>query len=510
MSKLITKIRLHPIMTFMVLIILTMVLSGLFSIIGLEATYNKVNSVTGTYDQTLVTVESLFSLSGLKYIFSSTVANFASFTPLSMLLIILIGIGIMEKSGFLKTLFTYMTQKASKKSITFILILICVLISLAGDIGYAVMIPISALLFYYGRRNPMLGIVASFGALSCGRGLSIFLTSIDSTLLSSTIEAANILDPNYTIGTFSFVIIMLVSIVILSLLLTTITEKMLVYAIPKYEFKDEKKEFKLGKREIRGLVFALIGGFIYLLIFIYNIIPGIPFGGNLLDYSQSLYIDKLFSYNSFFSQGFVFIITILFVVLGLFYGIGAKTIKNNHDLCEDLGHSLDGIGTTIILIFMASVFINVFKKTNIGVVFTALLTNLISVSSFKGIPLILLFFIIGAITTLLLPTTISKWPIMVGTAVPVLMNAGISPEMAQIVFRFSEGLTYGLTPVMAYFIIYLAYMENYNQESTPISLFTVIKYQLPYSILTGLLFIVILVVWYVIGMPLGIGAIPTI
>ena len=59
MRKIMTKIKLHPIMTFMVLIIITMALSGLLSLLGFEATYNKVNSVTGSYDQTLVTVESL-------------------------------------------------------------------------------------------------------------------------------------------------------------------------------------------------------------------------------------------------------------------------------------------------------------------------------------------------------------------------------------------------------------------------------------------------------------------
>lgn len=510
MSKIMKKIRLHPIMTFMVLIIITIVLSGILSFLGFEATYSKANTVTGSYDQTLVGVESLFNLSGLKYIFSTTVSNFAAFTPLSMLLIILIGIGIMEKSGFLKTVFTYLTQKASKRMLTLFLVIICMIISVAGDIGYAVMIPLSALLFYYGRRNPLLGIVTSFAALSCGRGLSIFLTSVDSSLLTSTIESANLLDPNYTSNTHAFILIMTISIIILSVILASITERVMVYNVTKYEFKDDKKEIKLGKKEVRGLLFALIGGIVYLLIFIYNIIPGIPFGGNLLDYSQNLYIDKLFSYNSFFSQGFVFIITIFFVILGLLYGIGAKTIKNNHDFCENLGHSLDGIGNTIILIFMASVFINVFKKTNIGTVFTAMLTNVISVSSFKGIPLIILLFIVGAITTLLLPTSISKWPIMAGNVVPILMNSGISPEMTQVIFRFSEGLTYGLTPVMAYFIIYLAYMEKYNQDATPISLFTIIKYQLPYSIVTGIVLILILIIWYVIGIPLGIGTIPTI
>ena len=427
MSKISEKIKLHQIMTFIILIVVTIILSGILSAFGVETTYKKVNSVTGSYDQILVTVESLFSLSGLKYIFSSTVANFASFTPLSMLVIVLIGIGIMEKSGFLKTSFTALTQRASKKNITFFLVLI-----------------------------------------------------------------------------------MIVSILILSFVITAITERISIYSIAKYEFKDDKKEFKMGRREVRGLLFALFAGILYLLIFIYNIIPGLPLSGNLLDYSQKLYIDKLFSYNSFFSQGFVFIITILFVILGLFYGMGARTIKNNYDFCDDLGHSLDDIGKTIVIIFMASVFINVFKKTNIGVVAVSLLTNLITISGFKGIPLIVLLFITTSLSTLLLPTTISKWPIMAGTVVPLLMNSGISPEMSQIIFRFGECATYGLTPVMAYFVIYLAFLEKYNQDAEPITLFRTIKYQIPYGIITGAVLLCILIIWYIVGLPLGIATIPTI
>ena len=303
---------------------------------------------------------------------------------------------------------------------------------------------------------------------------------------------------------------MIASIIILAVVITAITEKIAIYKVPKYEFKEESKELKLGKRELRGLIFSLSGGALYLFIFIYNIIPGIPFGGNLLDYSQKLYIDKLFSYDSFFSQGFVFIITILFVLLGLLYGIGARTIKNNHDFCNDLGHSLDGTGRTIVMIFMASVLINIFKKTNMGIVFTALLTNLLNVSGFKGIPLIILLFVITAISTIILPTTISKWPIISGTAVPLLMNSGISPEMSQIIFRFAEGMSYGLTPLMAYFVIYLAYIEKYNQDDKPISLFATIKYQLPYSIITSTVLLAIIIIWYVIGIPLGIGTMPTI
>ncbi len=496
------KVSLNPIMTLMILIGLAILLSGILALLGIGAT----NPAEGNW----VAVESLLSLRGIKYIFQSTVANFASFTPLSMLIIILIGIGIMDKSGFLKTTFSLITRKCQKKTITFVLALICIISSIGGDLAYVVMIPLSALLFYYGRRNPLHGIVISFAALTCGTGLSIFKTSVDSSLDVLTLDAAHILDSSYTLSYLGYFVIMTVAIFVLAAVITYVAEKFSVNDVPKYEFKDEKKEFKLAKRDIRGLIFAGTFGIIYLLIFIYNIIPGLPLSGNLLDYSQKLYIDKLFNPNSFFSQGFVFIVTIWFVILGLFYGLGSRSIKNNNDFCDYLTHSLDGIGRTIILILLSSILINVFKKTNIGTVVTALIGNLISNCKFTGIPLLLMFFFGTAIATILLPNTVNKWTILASTCVPTLMNVGFSPEFIQVIFRFAESMTYGLTPIMAYFVIYLAYMEKYNTSDKPIGIFKILNYQKKYALATGVVLLILLIIWYLVGLPIGINVMPTI
>ena len=242
------KVSLNPIMTLMILIGLAILLSGILALLGIGAT----NPAEGNW----VAVESLLSLRGIKYIFQSTVANFASFTPLSMLIIILIGIGIMDKSGFLKTTFSLITRKCQKKTITFVLALICIISSIGGDLAYVVMIPLSALLFYYGRRNPLHGIVISFAALTCGTGLSIFKTSVDSSLDALTLDAAHILDSSYTLSYLGYFVIMTVAIFVLAAVITYVAEKFSVNDVPKYEFKDEKKEFKLAKRDIRGLIFA--------------------------------------------------------------------------------------------------------------------------------------------------------------------------------------------------------------------------------------------------------------
>lgn len=501
------KIVLHPIMSFLILILITICMSGLLSLFDITSTYSTVNTKNYSLETTMVAVENLFSLRGIKYIFSNTVSNFASFTPLSMLLITLLGIGIMDKTGFLDTLFYVLTRKLRKNVVTFMLVLICILSSIVGDISYIVLIPISALLFKYGKRNPQAGIITAFASISSGIGLNIFLSSVDSNLLTYTTSAANILKEGYTINSASFFIIMIVAIIALSFIITNITEKNIIPRLGKYEL-DEEEEKYVSKKELKGLSISLIIGGIYLLIFIYNIIPGLPFSGNLLDYSQKLYIDKLFGYNSFFNSGFVFVITMLFFILGLVYGIATKKIKNQRDVCDDLSHSLDAMGKVLVLIFFASTFISILKYSNIGTLLTSTFAKIISTTTFTGLPLIILVFILTAISTLLLPASINRWAILSPVVVPVLMNSGISPEFAQIIFRAGESITYLLTPVMAYFVIYLAYMELYNQDKKGTGLFSSLKHMIPYSLGNLAMWLIIIIIWYLVSIPLGIGASP--
>lgn len=509
MKKLRTKdkIGLHPVMMLLVLSFATIVISGILRLFNVQATFNKISSVTGDFQVTTEAVNSLFSLSGLKYIFTSTVSNFANYAVLTNLIIILLGIGIMVKSGFLKTIITLMTKKAKKTTVTFVLVLISILASLVGDLSYIILVPLGALLFLYGKRNPMIGIITTFASLTCGSALSLFLTSYDSSLLNITLNNVNIINSGYNISSWSFILANVILIIALSFVITNVTENYLVKKLPKYEFSEEEveEELVLTRKQMRGLLFSLLAGLLYLLIFIYNIIPGLPFSGNLLDYSQSLYIDKLFSYNSFFSNGFVFVVAVFFVILGLSYGIGAKTIKNNKEFVDALGHSLNGIGKILVMIFAASAFINIFKQSNIGNVVAGALTNLMQNSNFGGLPLVLLLFIFAGVIALFQPTVLFSYNIVSGVIIK-LMNAGISPEFTQLVFRLGSSVTLGLTPVFVYFVVYLAYLENYNQSNKPITIKEAIKYQLPYAAVTCVLYLLFIIIWYLVKFPIGVGA----
>lgn len=500
------KIGLHPVMTLIILSFIVIVVSGILGFFNVQSTFNKISATTGEYQVTTEAVNSLLSLRGLKYIFTTTVNSFANFAVLPNLIIILIGIGIMVKSGFLKTVITLLTKKAQKKTVTYVFILICILASIVGNLSYIIFIPLGALLFLYGKRNPLIGIIAAFAGLTCGSGLSILLTSIDSSLITLTVNNANAFAAGTTISAFGFVLVMSILIIILSFVLTSITENYIAKKMPKYEFPEEEVEDELviTKKKMKGLVLAGIFGVIYLIIFIYNIIPGLPFSGNLLDYSQNLYIDKLFSYNSFFSNGFVFIVAVFFVILGLAYGIGAKTINNNKEFIDALGHSLNGMGKIFVTIFAASAFINIFKYSNIGPVVVGTITNYMSNSAFAALPLLIVLFFGSFIAALFMPNTINCWALLAGV-VPTFMNLGISPAFTQFVFRLGSSAAVGLTPVFAYFVVYMAFIKYYNQGSKTLTIGEAIRYQLPYAIITALIFLLFIIVWYILGFPLGYG-----
>lgn len=506
-KKIKERIVLHPVMAFIVLIVAAIILSGFLALFDVSVTYNALNATKLDYLSTTESINSLLSLSGVKYIFSNTVANFANFTVLSHLIIVLLGIGVMEYSGFLKTAVGILTKRAKKKVITYVIVLICLVASIMDNLPFIAFIPLTALIFKYGKRNPIIGIIVSFASLTCGYGLSAFFTSVDSSLAHLTADAAHILDANFKFGTFSLFLIMLVALIIMSFVITYITENYIAKKIPKYEFEEDEtlNDDDLTKGQLKGLVFAGLGSLIYLLIFIYNVIPGLPLSGNFLNYSQAIYIDKLFGVDSFFANGFVFIVTILFIIWGLLYGIGAKTIKNNRDFIESLGYSLNGIGKMLVLIFAGATFISVFKQTNLGNIIVAALTTTIAESNFTGLALVILLFIASAIATVFVPGSVAKWSIMSAQVVPTFINVGISGEFAQLIFRFGECTTLGLTPLFAYFIVYLAFLEKYNQNEKSMSLLSSIKYQVSYSACTAGILLALIVVWYIISLPLGFG-----
>lgn len=504
------KIKFSPIMTFIMLTLITIILSGILGFFNVQVEYKTINAITGQFEINVAEIMSLFSLGGLKYIATNAVNGFVFFAPLSMIIIVLMGVGILEKTGFMKTFFSIITQSFSKNTLTYVLILISLLFSTVGDIGYVIMLPVGALLFKYGKRNPLGGIISTFAALSFGSGINLFLSLNDTNLLDLTVNAAKILDPKYSISNFFMLFVMIVVLLVVSIVFTRITEKIIMPRLGRENIEEEIDEkLKPSNRELKGIILSLASGFIYILLVAYLIIPGLPFSGGLLDDNGIRYIDKLFGPNSLFSQGFIFIVTMLFFIIGFIYGMVTKSLKSNKEVTDSLSYSLDNIGNILVMIFFASLFIGVFKKTNIGLVIIASLTNLLSDLQLSGILLIIILFIISAISNLFYTSPTLKWALISAVGVPMFMNASLSPEYAQLVYTAGYSVTNGLTPLLAYFVIYIAFMQKYKTDGN-ITLFGSLKHMVPYSLAILVISFIIVVGWYITGLPIGIGSMPVV
>ena len=233
--------------------------------------------------------------------------------------------------------------------------------------------------------------------------------------------------------------------------------------------------------------------------------------GMLLDMNETTYLNQLFGQNSYFQDGFTFIISLFFMLAGIAYGIGSKSIKNDKEIIEHASKKFHNIGSIFILMFFAAQFIAVFRKTNIGTVIAVWLANLLGHMSLSGVPLIVITLILIALANIVLTSPASKWLIFSPVVVPMFMQSNISPQFAQIVLRAADSMTKGFTPLLASFVIYIGYLNVYNlHKNKPYTIGGALKMVRPYFLLIALTWILLIVGWYLIGIPIGPGVSPTI
>ena len=521
------KFYFHPITMFIVLLFLTILLSWIFSLFEMQGTYNNVNANTRELEPVLVAVENLMSFDGLKFITSDAAKNFLSFAPLGTLLMALIGLTVAEGTGFIETITKRHISKMPKFLFTFIVIFISTISSLINEVGYAILIPLIALIYFMNNRNPILGIITAFCGVSFGYGVSIFVGSMEISLLNYTKNAARLIDETSHIALTSNLIFIIVSSILISIIGTIIIERIIAPKIGKYKKdeeqaqtekyhsfdleEEEQRQIEQEKYEKRGLRYALIVSIIFGIFFIYSLIPGLPFSGMLLDLKETAYVNQLFGDNAYFQDGFTYLVSLFFVLMGIAYGIGSKSIKNDRNIIENASRNFNNVGSIFILMFVVAQFIAVFRKSNIGTIVTAWLASALEHTQFGGIPLIIATLIIIALSNFFLTSTANKWLIFSPVVVPMFMQSNISPQFAQIIMRVGDSMTKGYTPLLASFVIYLGYLNVYNlNKNKPYTIKGSLALITPYFLLISLSWILITVLWYLVGLPIGPGVVPTI
>ena len=491
-----------PTTVMIILTLLVAIISTILSKIGFNGSQTLI--VDGTLETTMVTVNNAFSIDGIKYVFGNILTNLSLLKLVSAFIVSLIGISICEKSGLLKAFFR--NEKLNSNKLVILTVFIGLISSILGEYSYALLLPLTALFYKYNDSNPIYGTLVMFLSITLGLGLGLIFDYNDYVLGNLTqISASLDVDKNYKYSLLSTIYISISSLLIVTALAPRIFKRFLkpkMGSVIKEEIEDNTSK--------KALYFSNFAFLLLLVLVVYMIIPGLPGSGILLDNNQKTYIAKLFSDNASFKEGIVFIIAIIMMICGYIYGKVSKTITSSNEYSLALSKSFDGMGYVFVLLFFSSILINVVEYTNIGTVLGTILVDFMGSLEFSGIPLIITFFIVVILMSILLPSILDKWILLSPIVVPLFMRSNITPEFTQFIFKIADGVGKTLTPIFPCLLMTIGIMQKYNNAQNEITLFSTIKKYLSTVTIIALILLFVIVAWYIVGIPLGIGSYTTL
>ncbi len=474
----------HPATLFGILALLVAVASTIGYHFGLKAIHPS--------NGTIITVTNLLSGDGLRWIYTNLFKNFVDFPPLGIVLTAMIGIGLAEGSGLLTTLIKAVVISAPKRLITATLVFAGVLSHTASEAGYVILIPLAAIVFLALGRHPLAGLAAAFAGVSGGFGANFIIGSIDPVLAGLSQSAAQIIDPTMHLNPAINFYFMFVSGIVIVVAGTWITEKIVEPRLGKYSGSVQAIAIDtISADERKGLRWAGISVIVASLAFILFTIPE----NALLRNPETGSILK-----SPFLDGMITAVMIFFFIPGLVYGLVVKTIRNDKEAIKHIISSMSGMAGYIVLVFFAAQFVYFFRQSNLGVILAIHGAEFLKSVGLTGIFLIIGFVFLSAFINMFMGSASAKWAIMAPIFVPMFMLLGYHPALTQAAFRIGDSVTNVITPMMSYFALIVSFAQKYNDKY---GMGTIISMMLPYSIIFTLTWILLLVAWVLLGLPLG-------
>lgn len=476
----------HPATLFALLAILVAVLSALAERGSLQAVHPA--------DGTVITVNSLLSAEGLRWIYTHVMTNFVTFPPLGYALTAMIGIGVAEGSGLFPATIKALVLHAPTRLITAAIVLAGVLSSIGEGVGYVVLVPLGAMIYRGIGRHPMAGLAAAFCGVSGGFGANVLVGANDAILAGLSEAAARIVDPAQEVNPAVNFYFMFVSTFVITAIGTLVTERIVEPRLGTYRGSAERVSVTpLTTREKKGLIGAAIGllGVVALLT-----LAVVPEGGLLRDPETGTVLD------SPFFHGIIAAILLLFLVPGLLYGLIVGTIRSDRDFMKHIIHSMAPLTNYIVLVFFAAQFVYFFKYSRLGIILAIRGAEFLQGVGLTGILLIVAFVFLSAFINLFMGSASAKWAIMAPVFVPMFMLLGYHPALTQVAFRIGDSASNLITPMMSYFALIVAFAQKYDERY---GIGTVVATMMPYTIFFFIFWTVLLYIWMVVGLPLGPG-----
>ena len=477
----------HPATLFLLAALLVIALSAVVAAFDVSVVHPGTGKTVG--------VISLLSVTGMHRILTSLVSNFTGFAPLGTVLVAMLGIAVAEGSGLIGAALKLLVLSAPRRLLTFAVVLAGVLSNTGGEVGYVLLLPLSAMIFLAVGRNPLAGLAAAFAGVSGGYSANLLLGTIDPLLAGLSQEAARLIDPTYLVNPACNWYFMAASTFVIATAGTLVTERIVIPRLGEYRGTESAAAMEgLTRGEKRGLIAALIATLAFVALLLAGTVPA---NGFLRDPETG---DLL---HSPFMSGIVAFIFFAGVLTGLAYGLAARTIRSDSDVMKAMAKSMETLGAYLVLVFFAAQFVAFFNWTNLGLVVAVQGAALLQASGLGPIPLMVAFIILSATINLTMGSASAKWAIMAPVFIPMFMLLGYSPELTQATYRIGDSVTNVISPMMSYFALIVAFLQRYDPKA---GMGTLVATMLPYSVTFFFVWAGMLIVWLLLGLPLGPGA----
>lgn len=521
----------NPAILFLALCLLVIVLSAILAAFDVKVTYDVAETPPVEVEQTYqggtvepyysepaippqpdtyethretTEIKSLLTSDGIAFIFTSSVQNFNNFGVVAVILVAMIGVGVAEVAGLIGALIRKLVKVSPPKTITFIIVFMGMLSSVATDAGYLVLIPLGAVAFKSIGRNPLLGIAAAFAGVSAGFAVNILITPMDGVLTEVTNESIALVDQGRSIDLTANLYFAIASTIFVTFVITYITTRLIAPRLGEWDPSQENNDGMEGaegevviapKDESRGLRLALYG---LLGVLAFIALLTVPSGAPLRNSTTGSMFE-----DSPFMDGLIFIIMLIFLVTGICFGYGAKTFKTSNDCINAVVKTFAGLAGLIFLLLIISQFIAYFNFSNMATVAAVKLADVLESADVNALWLLIGLIVVTMILDLIIPGVIPKWAIFAPVFIPLFLRLGVAPQTVLAAYRIGDSPMNVITPLMVYFPFIVVVAQRYVKNA---GVGTIVSLMIPYTAIVAATWIAFFVGWYLLDIPLGPGA----
>ncbi len=515
----------HPVLMFFYLMIGVIVLSAILSLFGVSVTeqvavpvpvevtpdfYEDVSEYTlsgaGIGDvefviqEQTITINSLLSIDGIRFLFTSFVPNFQAFGALAVTLIAMMGAGAAEVAGLMAALIRKLVKVAPRPLIAYLIVFIGVLASVASDAGYLILIPLGAAAFLAVGRHPIAGLAAGFGGVAAAFMANLIPTPNDAMLFEITNESIA-LAGGAPISITADYFFQAVSALFLTVVIGFVIVRVVEPRLGKYDptqagDPDQAAAADEVEPELEALGLRR-AGIAFLAVLGVVLLATLPPGAPLRDPDTGAIIGQ-----TPFMQSLLFIVMLCFFVPGVAYGSAVGKYKSANDVIAAVVKTFAGLGGLIFMLLMISQFIAYFNYSNLPALIATVLAEWLGQAGIPAIPLLIGFVLVIVVLDFIMPGSLAKWAIFAPIFVPLFIRLGVPAQTVFAAYRVGDSPINTLTPLMVYFPVIVAFAQRYQKNSGVGSL---VALMLPIATVVLVAWLLFLILWFVLGIPLGPG-----